>query len=50
MTIKEAMALLETFNLWSRGAEIQQPNMFEVGVAIEMVVRELRGYISLKIK
>jgi hypothetical protein len=45
MTIDEAIELLELYNEWRRGAETPQPNPADVGIAIEMVIRELKGYI-----
>lgn len=38
MTIKQAIELLEAFNKWRRGAEIEMPNPKEIGQALDIVI------------
>lgn len=42
MTLYEAIALLETYQTWRRGAEIEQPNPKQVGIAIDLILREVK--------
>ena len=39
MTVNEAIKVAENFNDWRRGAEIEQPNPKEIGVAIDILVQ-----------
>ena len=43
MKLEEAISLLEDYNRWRRGAEIPQPNATKVGVAISIVLSELKS-------
>ena len=42
MNLDEAITLLEDYNRWRRGAEIPQPKPTQVGVAISIVLAELK--------
>ena len=42
MTLKEAVKLLDLYNRWRRGSEIEQPNPTKIGIALDMVILELK--------
>lgn len=44
LTVKEAIKIVSRHNLWRRGAEIPMENPKELGVALDVVLRELRRY------
>lgn len=42
MTVTEAITILESHNEWRRGAETQMGNPKDLGIAIEIVLEELK--------
>ena len=42
MTRKEALNILHTFQKWRRGKDIPIPTPKEIGIAIDVAIRELR--------
>lgn len=46
MTEKEALEEIIYFNKWRRGADIPQPDPFEVGTAIEIAIEALKNKIK----
>jgi hypothetical protein len=42
MTVKEAIEILEDYNRWRRGANIDQPNSKIIVTAINKAVKELK--------
>ena len=42
MKIEEAIEILERYNEWRRGAEIEMANPNELGEAIDLVLLELK--------
>ena len=42
MTLQEAIELLEYYNKWRRGEDIEQPPPISIGIAIDIVLHELK--------
>jgi hypothetical protein len=43
MTIDEAITVLELHNMWRKGADIEMQSPTKIGMAIDMVLCELKG-------
>ena len=41
MTTNKAIELLKKYNEWRRGAEVEMPHPSEIGLAIEIVIKEI---------
>jgi len=41
MTTNKAVETLKKYNDWRRGAEIEMPHPSEIGLAIEIVIKEI---------
>jgi hypothetical protein len=52
MTTNKAIELLKKYNEWRRGAEVEMPHPSEIGLAIEIVIKEIttRKYRRERIK
>lgn len=48
MTLKEARNILFNYNRWRRGAEIEQPNPTQIGIAIDTIINYLDFNIKTK--
>jgi hypothetical protein len=46
--IEQAIAFLENYSEWRRGAEIKQPDPVEIGKALELVIKTAKGCITKK--
>lgn len=47
MTIDQAIEILERHNQWRRGADIEQGNPAEIGIAIDIVISVLKQMIAV---
>lgn len=47
MKIQEAIQILERHNLWRRGADVPQQDPAEIGMAIEMVLHEVKQCLKI---
>jgi hypothetical protein len=43
MTTNQAVELLKKYNDWRRGAETEMPHPSEIGLAIEIVIKEIKS-------
>ena len=43
MNLKKAIQILEDHNRWRRGAEISQLDVYEIGIAIDTVLAEVKN-------
>ena len=48
MTIQKVIDILEFYNMWWRGYDIEQPNPRDIGIVIDITVKELRNNLSNK--
>lgn len=48
MTIDEAIEILELHNQWRKGADIPMQNPTKIGMAIDLVVKELKNFKAAK--
>ena len=46
MTNKEALEIMKTYNTWRRGAEIDMPNVYLLGIAIDLAIEALAKQVS----
>lgn len=46
MNIHEAIEVLENYNRWRKGAEIEQPSPIYIGVAIDLVTCKMKDLLS----
>lgn len=44
MDTKQAVKIVTNFNKWRRGAKLPQPNPTDIGIAIDIVLMELKKY------
>ena len=42
MQLKEAIEYVENYQRWRRGAEIDQPNPTQLGIAIEILIENVK--------
>ena len=42
MTLKEAIDILEFYNMWRRGYDIEQPQPYDLGIAIDTVIKHFK--------
>lgn len=50
MKVKEIIDRLHYFQKWVRGSDVEQPDLTEIGKAIDGAIRELRNFQRLKVK
>jgi len=48
MQLKEAIEYVENYQRWRRGAEIEQPNPTKLGIAIEILIENVKRIKSKK--
>ena len=48
MTIDEAIVILERHNKWRKGADIEMETPINLGVAIDLIVCEVKEYQKVK--
>lgn len=49
MQLKEAIEYVENYQRWRRGAEIEQPNPTKLGIAIDILIENVKRIKSKKI-